>query len=65
MKWMRRKPLPPSPEVLAAKIQADLDHKQAEAQHQEALTLTQKLHQIRERNHFGESLEGLYREKKA
>ena len=64
MKWPKRKPNAPSVEVLAAKIQADIEHKAAQDQHQEALTLTQKLHQIRERNHFGESLEGLYREKR-
>jgi len=64
MKWLQRKPNAPSPEVLAAKIQADIVHKAAQEGHQEALSLTQKLHQIRERNHFGESLEGLYREKR-
>ena len=59
----RRKTKEPSPEILAAKIDAEIELQAAQEAHVKAISLTQKLHQIRERNHFGESLEGLYREK--
>lgn len=72
MTWFRRKPDEREERAIAANLEADQSLAQAENQlldaskeHARAVTLTQKLHQIRERNHFGESLEGLYREKKA
>jgi hypothetical protein len=71
MNWFKRKPDQREAKAIAANIEADLTFKQAAQElrdvrdvHAEALSLAMKLHQIRERNHFGESLEGLYREKK-
>jgi len=70
MTWFRRKPDPRLEKAEAANLEADetlayaMNQQGAlRAEQHKAVTLTQKLHQIRERNHFGESLEGLYREK--
>jgi hypothetical protein len=60
MIWKRRKRKNPSPdqlEALRAKVHAELQLKQAEAQHADALSLADKLRQVREKNHFGPSLE--------
>ena len=70
MTWFRRKPDPRLEKAEAASLEADETLAYAINQQSEvrqgtraAVTLAQKLHQIRERNHFGESLEGIYREK--
>ena len=72
MTWFRR-PKPDDREkranaaITAADIsivEADEQSEVADTQHVKALGLVKTLHQIRERNHFGESLEGIYREKR-
>jgi hypothetical protein len=44
-------------EALKAKEQAERQLEQAHAQHEEALSLAEKVRQIRKTNHFGPSLE--------
>lgn len=58
-KWKRRHPTPGQVEALQAREHADRQLESANDMHEEALSLTEKLHQIRQRNHFGQSLENL------
>ena len=46
-------------EALQAREQADRQLEAAHDAHAEALSLTETLRQIRQRNHFGQSLENL------
>jgi hypothetical protein len=62
MNWKRLKRRHPSPsqlEALQAREQADRQLESAHGRHEEALSLAEKLGQIRQRNHFGQSLENL------
>jgi len=72
MTWFRRKPDERETRADAAIaaadasiVRTDMQSAAVDKDHVKALSIAQKLHQIRERNHFGESLEGIYREKKA
>ena len=55
----RRKPTPDQVEALRAKVQADLQLKNAQRSHVNAQHLVDSLREIRKQNHFGETLEGL------
>ena len=55
----RRKPTPDQVEALRAKVQADLQLKNAQRSHTNALNLVDSLREIRSKNHFGETLENL------
>jgi hypothetical protein len=44
-------------EALRAKVQSELQLKHAHMQHDDAVSVVEKLAQIRERNHFGQGLE--------
>jgi hypothetical protein len=60
--WPRRKRKKPSPaqvDALRAKVNAELQFRQAQKQHYEALGLVRTLREIREENHFGAALESL------
>lgn len=46
-------------EALQAREQADRQLESANSMHAEALSLAETLRQIRQRNHFGQSLENL------
>lgn len=66
MMWRRvwrkvkhRRPTPGQIEALQAREHADRQLQQATTTHAEALALAEKLRQIRQRNHFGQSLENL------
>ena len=62
MMWPRRKRKKPTPEqvdALQAKVYADLQLKNVKRKHADALDLVERLREIRERNHFGETLERL------
>lgn len=62
MKWIRRPRKHPSAEqveALQAREDADRQLESAHTMHEEALSLTETLRQIRQRNHFGQSLENL------
>ena len=69
MKFLRSKPKPPPPQVVEALHAREEAARQLEtasavqesanAAHADALSLTEKLRQIRQRNHFGQSLENL------
>lgn len=50
----------PSPDLLAAKIETDLQHKQAVDSLAGAHRIGGELRRMRERNHFGQSLQSLY-----
>ena len=58
-RWKRRHPTPDQLAALQAREQADRQLETANDVHEEALTLAEKLTQIRARNHFGQSLENL------
>lgn len=58
-RWKRRHPTPAQVEALQAREQADRQLESADDMHAEALTLAESLKQIRQRNHFGQSLENL------
>ena len=55
----RRHPSPDQVEALQAREQADRQLADANATHAEAVSLAEALRQIRQRNHFGQSLENL------
>ena len=60
--WRRLKHKHPTPgqiEALQAREQAGRQLERATHVHAEALELAEKLRQIRQRNHFGQSLENL------
>jgi hypothetical protein len=60
--WRRLKHQHPTPEqieALQAREHADRQLAHANDVHAEALALAEKLRQIRQRNHFGQSLENL------
>lgn len=62
MMWGRRKRKHPSAsqvEALQAREHADRQLEDANEMHAEALSLAETLRQIRQRNHFGQSLENL------
>jgi hypothetical protein len=62
MIWPRRKRKKPTPEqvsALRAKVHADLQLKNVERRHTEAVTLVERLREIREENHFGQALESV------
>ena len=60
MMWGRRKhPTPGQVEALQAREYADRQLETAKDMHAEALSLANALHEIRKRNHFGQSLENL------
>ena len=60
MMWGRRKhPTPSQVEALQAREHADRQLETANNMHAEALSLAAALHEIRKRNHFGQSLENL------
>jgi hypothetical protein len=46
-------------EALQAREQADRQLESANGKHEEAMSLAENLRQIRQRNHFGQSLENL------
>ena len=58
-RWKRPHPTPDQVEALQAREQADRQLESANDKHEEALTLAETLRQIRQRNHFGQSLENL------
>jgi hypothetical protein len=58
-RWKRRHPTPEQVEALQAREHADRQLESANDTHAEALTLAETLRQIRQRNHFGQSLENL------
>ena len=55
----RRRPTPDQIDALRAKVHADLQLKNAERRHVDAMTLVDRLREIREENHFGQTLESL------
>ena len=58
-RWKRRQPTPALIEALQAREDADRQLEVARDVHAEALSLAETLKQIRQRNHFGQSLENL------
>ena len=58
-RWKRRHPTPALIEALQASEDADRQLKVASDVHAEAVSLAETLKQIRQRNHFGQSLENL------
>lgn len=58
-RWKRRHPTPEQLEALQAREQSDRQLEAANEMHDEALSLAETLRQIRQRNHFGQSLENL------
>lgn len=58
-RWKRRHPTPDQLAALQAREHADRQLETANDVHEEALTLAETLRQIRQRNHFGQSLENL------
>lgn len=59
LRWNRKPPPPAQVEALHAREGAARQLESANAAHEEALTLAETLRQIRQRNHFGQSLENL------
>lgn len=61
MTWRRKRRHPNADQVeaLQAREQAGRQLEEANDRHAEALNLAMKLRQIRQRNHFGQSLENL------
>ena len=58
--WRKRKVAPASQvEAIEADQQAQQQLEDAHDMHDEALTLVETLRQIRQRNHFGQSLENI------
>ena len=57
-RW-RKKPRPEHVEAMHAREHADRQLESALAQQEAALSLAETLRQIRQRNHFGQSLENL------
>ena len=63
MMWPRRKrkgPTPDQMEALRAKVHAELQHRKALDEQVRAGALAGRLREIRERNHFGESLDYVF-----
>jgi hypothetical protein len=58
-RWKKRQPTPELVEALQASEYADRQLESANNVHAEAVTLAETLRQIRQRNHFGQSLENL------
>jgi len=58
-RWKRRHPSPDQLVALQAREQADRQLEVANDAHANALSFAEKLTQIRQRNHFGQSLENL------
>lgn len=58
-RWKRKPPPPAQLEALHAREQANRQLENANQQHADALTFAETLRQIRQRNHFGQSLENL------
>ena len=58
-RWKRRHPTPALLEALQARESADRQLETANDVHAEAVSLAETLKQIRQRNHFGQSLENL------
>ena len=62
MIWPRRKRKKPTPEqvdALRARVHAELQQRNANRQHIDAQSLVDRLREIREENHFGQTLESL------
>ena len=62
MMWPRRKRRKPTPEqvdALRARIHAELQMRNAQRQQAHAASLVERLREIREENHFGQTLESL------
>ena len=59
-KRKRKKPTPEQVDALRAKVYAELQMRQAQAQRDKAISLIDALHEIRRVNHVGEALEHLY-----
>jgi len=58
-RWRRPHPTADQVEALQAREDADRQLESANDKHAEALSLAETLRQIRQRNHFGQSLENL------
>ena len=58
-RWAQNHPTPDQLEALQAREQADRQLENANDMHAEALSLAETLRQVRQRNHFGQSLENL------
>jgi hypothetical protein len=58
-RWGKKKPPPEHVEAMHAREHADRQLASALEQRTAALSLAEKLTQIRQRNHFGQSLENL------
>ena len=58
-RWKRRHPTPEQVAALQAREQADRQLETAHEAHVEALSFAETLRQIRQRNHFGQSLENI------
>jgi len=58
-RWKRKPPPPAQVEALHAREHAARQLESAAAAHDEAVSLVEKLREIRQRNHFGQSLENL------
>lgn len=58
-RWKRKHPSNEQVAGLQAREHADRQLESANDMHEEALTLAETLRQIRQRNHFGQSLENL------
>ena len=58
-RWAQSHPTPDQLEALQAREQADRQLETANDMHAEALSMAETLRQIRQRNHFGQSLENL------
>lgn len=59
IRWKRQRTTQGMVEALQAREQADRQLESANSMHAEALSLAETLRQIRQRNHFGQSLENL------
>jgi len=57
--WKRRHPTPGQLEALQAREHAGRQLEDAERLHAQAVSIAESLKQIRQRNHFGQSLENL------
>ena len=58
-RWKKKLPPPEHVEALHAREHADREVEDALEQHAAALSFMETLRQIRQRNHFGQSLENL------
>ena len=60
-----RDPDPRDSDALAAQIHADIQHKTAQQELTAAHRIAAEMRKVRERNHFGQSLQSLYDGNKA